>query len=130
VRGILVCTYTGTLNGELFSVLLRQLIYRPKKPVFLVLDGLPAHKRADGRDYVASTDGKLSLHVLPSYAPDLNPDKLVWSHVKRTGAARRPLQKGDKLRDHIDDELAAVRDDPRLVRSFFDAASVAYLLDC
>lgn len=23
------------------------------------------------------------LHFLPGYAPDLNPDELVWSHVKR-----------------------------------------------
>jgi transposase len=124
------CTYTGGLNGELFLELLRQLMHRRKKPVFLVLDGLPAHKRADVRDYVASTGGKLSLHFLPGYAPDLNPDELVWSHVKRTGTARRPLQKGEKLRDRIDSELAAVRDDPTLVRSFFHAPSVAYILDC
>jgi transposase len=124
------CTYTGGLNGELFLELLRQLMRRRKKPVFLVLDGLPAHKRADVRDYVASTGGKLSLHFLPGYAPDLNPDKLVWSQVKRTGTARRTLQKGEKLRDRIDSELAAVRDDPTLVRSFFHAPSVAYILDC
>ncbi len=124
------CTYTGGLNGELFVVLLRQLMQRRKKSVFLVLDGLPAHKRADVRDYVASTDGKLSLYFLPGYAPDLNPDELVWSHVKRTGTARRPPQKGEKLRDRIDSELAAVRDAPTLVRSFFPAPSVAYILDC
>ena len=82
------------------------------------------------RDYVESTDGKLSLHFLPGYAPDLNPDELVWSHVKRTGTARRPLQKGEKLRERIDAELANVRDNPRLVRSFFQAPSVAYIRDC
>src|SRR5438093_10416416 len=63
-------------------------MHRRKKPVLLVLDCLPAHKRAIVREYVASTDGLLSLHFLPGYAPDLNPDELVWSHVKRTGTAR------------------------------------------
>jgi transposase len=124
------CTYAGALNGELFVELLRQLMHRRKKPVFLVLDGLPAHKRALVRDYVQSTGGKLSLHFLPGYAPDLNPDELVWSYVKRTGTARRPLQKGEKRRERIDQELAEVRDHPQLVRSFFQAPSVAYILDC
>jgi hypothetical protein len=39
--------------------------------------------------YVASTKGMLTLHFLPGYAPELNPDELVWSHMKRTAAARR-----------------------------------------
>ena len=124
------CTYAGGLNGELFIDLLRQLMHRRKRPVRLILDGLPAHKRSIVRDYVASTKGKLSLHFLPGYAPDLNPDELVWSHVKRTGTARRPLQKGEALRARIDSQLATVRDDPSLVRSFFQAPSVAYIRDC
>jgi len=124
------CTYAGALNGELFVELLRQLMHRRRKSVYLILDSLPAHKRTLVRDYVDSTGGKLSLHFLPGYAPDLNPDELVWSHVKRTGTARRPLQKGEKLRERIDSELSTVRDDPNLVRSFFHAPSVAYIRDC
>jgi transposase len=124
------CTYAGALNDELLVELLRQLMHRRRKPVYLILDSLPAHKRALARDYAASTDGMLSLHFLPGYAPELNPDELVWSHVKRTGTARRPLQKAEKLRERIDAELAAVGDDPKLVRSLFGAPSVAYVLDC
>ena len=51
-----------------------------RKPVHLVIDGLPAHKTLHVREYVASTQGKLSLHVLPGYAPDLNP-RTSWSGV-------------------------------------------------
>jgi len=124
------CTYAGGLNGELFIDLLRRLMHRRKKPVHLILDSLPAHKRAIVRDYVTSTRGKLSLHFLPGYAPDLNPDELVWSHVKRTGTARRPLQQGEKLCERIDAELAAVQSSPKLIRSFFRAPSVTYIHDC
>lgn len=88
------CTYQGALNAELFVELLKKMMRHRKKPVHLVLDSLPAHKKALVGEYVDSTSGKLTLHFLPGYAPDLNPDELVWSHVKRTGAARRPLQKG------------------------------------
>lgn len=37
--------------------LLEKLMYRRKKPLHLVLDGLPAHKKAVVRSYVASTEG-------------------------------------------------------------------------
>ena len=73
---------------------------------------------------------RLTLHFLPGYAPDLNPDELVWSRVKRTGPARRPLQKGEKLRDKIEEPLAKIQQLPRLVRSFFRTPSVAYIGDC
>ena len=61
---------------------------RRSKPVHLVLDGLPAHKTILVKDYVASTKGMLSLHFLPGYAPELNPDEMVWSHMKRTGGSQ------------------------------------------
>ena len=69
--------------------------------------------------YVAATQGKLTLHFLPGYAPDLNPDELVWSHAKRTGNARRPLQKGEKLEARIRAQLTEIGKNPTLVRSFF-----------
>ena len=110
------CTYDGALNAELFIALLQQMMKYRRRPVHLVLDSLPAHKKAIVRDYVAATDGKLTLHFLPGYAPDLNPDELVWSHVKRTGTARRPLQAGEKLREKIEEQLARLQQMPRLVR--------------
>jgi len=39
-------THAGGLDCKLFVELLRRLMHRRKKPMFLVLDGLPAHKRA------------------------------------------------------------------------------------
>lgn len=122
-------TYQGGLNGALFVDLLKRLMYRRKKPLHLVVDGLPAHKNKVVKDYVASTDGRLTLHFLPGYAPDLNPDELVWSYAKRTGVARRPLQKGEKLEERVHDQLQAIANDPKLVRAFFKHPSVAYISD-
>src|SRR5450631_3301034 len=123
------CTYQGGLNAELFVALLKKMMRRRLKPVHLVVDGLPAHKTALVKDYVASTNGLLTLHFLPGYAPELNPDELVWSHMKRTGVARTPLRKGEQLRDKIETQLAAIKRMPQLVRSFFKAPDVAYITD-
>lgn len=69
------------------------------------------------------------MHFLPGYAPELNPDELVWRHVKRTGVARAPLRKGERLPDKIEAQLAEIKKAPGLVRSFFMAPSVAYIID-
>jgi transposase len=134
--GFWSCTYDGGLDGDLFITLLRQMMSEARgavsrrKPVHLVADGLPAHKTRRVKDYVASTKGKLTLHVLPGYALDLNSDELVWSHVKRTGVARTPLRKGESLRVKVEAQLAAIKSMPKLVRSFFKAPTVAYITDC
>ncbi|GKT20256.1 hypothetical protein AVHM3334_00250 [Acidovorax sp. SUPP3334] len=122
-------TYQGALTGELFVQLLKNMMAEREKPVHLVVDGLPAHKKALVKQYVASTAGALTLHFLPGYAPDLNPDELVWSHAKRTGVARSPLRKGDKLKERVDAQLQSVAEDPALIRSFFRHPSVAYISD-
>ena len=128
--GFWFATYQGALNAELFIELLKKMMKGRSKPVHLVVDGLPAHKKLNVREYIASTRGKLTMHVLPGYAPDLNPDELVWSHVKRTGVARNPLRAGEKLELRIEQQLHEVQRNRRLVRSFFGTPSVAYISDC
>ncbi len=69
------------------------------------------------------------MDFLPGYAPDLNPDELAWSHAKRTGNARRPLRKGEKLEPRVAAQLAEIGNNPKLARSFFKHPSVAYISD-
>ena len=122
--------YRGGLNGDWFMTLLRRLMRGQRRPLHLILDNLPAHKTRAVKAYVASRRGKLTLHFLPSYAPELNPDELVWSHAKRTGNARRPLRAGECLEDRIPLQLAHMAAQPDLIRSFFRHPSVAYIADC
>lgn len=125
----LFATYQGGLTGELFVELLKKMMHRRKKPVRLVVDGLPAHKKAIVKEYVASTASKLTLYFLPGYAPDLNPDELVWSHAKRTGVARSLLKAGEKLQCRVDEQLQNIANDSALVKSFFRHPSVSYITD-
>ena len=121
--------YPGALNGELFVELLKQLMHRRKKPLYLVVDGLPAHKKAVVKTYVAGTEGRLTLHFLPGYAPDLHPDELVWSYAKRTGVARRSLKTGENLQARVHEQLQNIGNNATLVRSFFGHPSIAYISD-
>jgi transposase len=127
--GFWFATYKGGMSAELFVGMLEALMRDRKKPLFLILDSLPAHRAKIVQDYVASTDGKLELHFLPGYAPELNPDEMVWNYMKRTGTARSPLAKGESLHDRIDAELLMIQRNQDLVRSFFRAESVSYISD-
>ena len=60
------CTYEGGLTAGLFVGLLKKMMRRRVTPVH----GLPAHKTALVKDYVASTKGLLTLHFLLGYAPN------------------------------------------------------------
>src|SRR6266853_2332223 len=122
-------TYQGAMSAELFITMLGQIMRRRKKPLFVILDSLPAHKAKVVQNYVKSTGGKLELYFLPGYAPELNPDELVWNYMKRTGTAKRPLIQGQCLQDCIEADLLVIQNNPALIRSFFKAPDVAYITD-
>jgi transposase len=127
--GFWFATYQGAISAELFIEMLKILMNRRRRPLFLILDSLPAHRAKMVSDYVASTNGKLQFFFLPGYAPELNPDELVWNYMKRTGTAKRPLAKGESLHDRIDAELLKIQRNSALVCSFFKAESVSYITD-
>jgi transposase len=70
-------TYQGALNALRFVDYLNQLMKHRQRPLTLILDSLPAHKGPVVRSYVDSLQGRLQLHYLPGYAPELNRDELV-----------------------------------------------------
>jgi transposase len=122
-------TYTGKLNAEAFVVFLKNFVKGRSGKIFLVIDGHPAHKANRVRRYVESLRGRLELVSLPTYAPDLNPDEFVWSHMKKNGVSKKPLKKNESLRDRVEKDIVDIQGNRELVRSFFCADSVCYAKD-
>jgi transposase len=112
-------TYTGKLNAESFVVFLQNFLEGRAYKVCLVVDGHPAHKAKVVKDYVQSLEGRLELHFLPPYAPDLNPDEFVWSYMKSNGVSKKPLKQNESLQKRIEEDLNRIGNDRNLVRSFF-----------
>jgi len=121
--------YTERLNATGFIALLTRFMRRRTSRVYLVLDGHPAHRAKVVAQYVQQLQGRLELHFLPGYAPELNPDEFVWNHLKRQGVSQKPLRRDESLRSRVHADLAAIKARPTLVRSFFHAPSVAYTRD-
>ena len=122
-------TYTCRLNKEVFLGLLKRFMKYRKKKVVLILDKHPSHGAKLISEYVQLLKGKLEMFFLPGYAPELNPDEFVWNYIKNNGVSKKPLEKGESLRKRVESDLKNVQQDPTLVRSFFMADSVSYIMN-
>jgi len=122
-------TYTGKLNAESFVLFVQNFVESQAGRIFLVVDGHPAHKANAVKSYIQSLKGRLELHFLPPYAPDLNPDEFVWSHMKNNGVSKKPLKTNESLQSRVDHDLNSLKENPELVKSFFGATSVLYAKD-
>jgi transposase len=121
--------YTGRFNAGRFVEFLRAFLRTRRRPVFLVVDGHPAHRAKVVARYVQSLRGRLELHFLPGYAPELNPDEFVWNYMREQGTSKKPLKRNESLRARVEHDLQCVKKNRRLVQSFFHAESVAYTTD-
>ncbi|MEE9279078.1 MAG: IS630 family transposase [Myxococcota bacterium] len=65
--------FEGRMNGEKFIDFLKRMMHNADRPIFLIVDGHPAHRARKVLEFVESTDGWLRLFFLPPYSPELNP---------------------------------------------------------
>ena len=119
--------HTGTVNARVFIAFLQRLMHDAEAPVFVIVDGHPAHRAKKVQRFVALTEGRLRLFFLPPYAPHLNPDEAVWAHVKREAGKQAPGGTGEMLA-LARSVLHRIQRMPRLVRSFFHQSECQYIL--
>ena len=122
-------TYAGKLNAEAFAAFLKNFMSGRRSKVFLVVDGHPAHKANLVKQMIQTMQGRLELHFLPPYAPDLNPDEFVWSYMKNNGVSKKPLKRNESMQRRVEEDLMSIHNNRSLVRSFFRAKSVSYAAD-
>jgi transposase len=121
--------YAGKLNAARFVEFLQDFMKGRRERVLLVVDGHPSHKAKKVQAYVQSLGGRLEVHFLPPYAPDLNPDEFVWSYAKTNGVSKKPLRENESLKKRVESDMKAIQQDKCLVRSSFCAQSVSYAKD-
>lgn len=68
-------------NAARFIEFLKRLIAGRYKPVFLILEGHPAHIAKKLKEFVKEHCELIELNYLPGYFPELNPDEHGWNHV-------------------------------------------------
>ncbi len=116
----------GGVNAAVFIQFLKLLMHGRRRPIFLIVDGHPAHRAKVVTEHVKSLEGKLQLFFLPGYSPELNPDELVWNHVKNHGIGRKIIHNVQEMRRTVVKHLRWLQRTPSLVRSFFQAPETCY----
>ena len=116
------------LSANLFIEFLKRLMEGVNHPVFLILDGHPAHRSLKVRKFVESTEGKIELYFLPGYSPELNPDETVWSYVKHHSVGKEVITGPGQFRSLILGALRRLQKLPCVVRNFFKAKDVRYAM--
>jgi transposase len=118
--------YRGNLDAARFLQFLRALLRDVRGEIDLVLERHPAHVAAVVARFIHAHRARLTVHLLPGYAPDLNPDEHVWAHLK--GLFRRtPIDRDENLASAVDASMTMIQDDRALVRGFFGHPAVAYV---
>ena len=119
-------TIDDRLTAANFITFLKRLLHNAQEPIFLIVDRHPVHRSAKVRNFVASTDGRLRLFFLPSYSPDLNPDELVWNHLKRHRVGKSDFKGPRQLKERVLTYLQSLQRLPHILRGFFRASTVRY----
>jgi transposase len=118
--------FKSNFNNGVCLTFLRRLLKNNRGKVVLIWDGHPVHCSAAVSGFVAENAGKLKVHRLPTYSPDLNPDELVNNDVKSNALGRKRPRTQKQMIRHIRQHMQKRQNDPALVRRFFQEESVRY----
>lgn len=118
-------TVEGRVTATVFRDFLKRLITGMDRKIFLIVDGHPTHKAKLVKKFVAENSDKIELFFLPPYSPELNPDELVWAHVKnRIGKAA--IHTKAELTALAISALRSLQKMPHIISSFFRNPTCSY----
>jgi transposase len=116
----------GNVGAATFIEFLKRLIHNAENPIFLIVDGHPAHKAKMVTKYVESVKDRFRLFFLPPYSPELNPDELVWNNLKNQGVGRKVIETKAQMKRTVISHMRKIQKSPHLVCSFFQSDTTRY----
>jgi transposase len=91
----------GRFNKEGYVEFLKQVLKRFEGNVILIEDGAPYHKASLVKEFVESTEGRLTLERLPAFSPDFNPIEKLWKNTKREATHLKYFETFEALRESV-----------------------------
>jgi transposase len=94
--------------------------------LLVIWDGSPIHRRAEVKEFVSKTQGKIRVEALPGYAPDLNPwDEGGWHHLKHVELRNVVCRDLEELHHEFHLAISRLRHKPHLIKAFFAQAGLS-----
>jgi transposase len=116
----------GTVNADVFIEFLKRLIKGAERNIFLIVDRSSTHRAKKVSSFVQTLGGKLRLFFLPPYAPDRNPDELVWKHLKADTVGKMAITSKDDFEKKVRGSMRNLQNNTRKIISFFQKPSLKY----
>jgi len=91
----------GRFNKEGYVEFLKQVLKRFQGNVILIEDGAPYHQASLVKEFVESTEGRLTLERLPAFSPDFNPIEKLWKNTKRDATHLKYFETFEALRESV-----------------------------
>jgi transposase len=111
-------------HGEDIVAYLRRLKALLGGPMTILWDGSRIHDRSRLVRAFLAQHPEIVTERLPAYAPEMNPDELVWAWTKYGRLGNLAAQHTDWLRDYIITELTHVKQHPELMESFIEKTNL------
>jgi len=115
-----------SVGAVVFIEFLKRLIHNAEKPIYLIVDGHPAHKAKKVTKFVESVRERLQLFYLPGYSPELNPDELVWNNLKNHVLGRQVIETKPQMKKAVLSHMRSIQKSPSLICSFFQTQTTRY----
>lgn len=105
-------------DSEAICHFLKTLSRHLPGPVDLVWDRLAAHRGGPVAAWLTRHRRRVRVHLLPAYAPELNPVELIWSHAKTNELANFAPEDPAILYRRTERALLMIAARPALLRGF------------
>ena len=119
----------ANLDGPLVLSFLKQLLRALRVPLELVWDRLNAHRGEPVKGFLERRRRRLHVHLLPPYAPELNPVELIWGYLKANPMANFAPGELAELADQTDLATCVIARDQTLLRSFLEHCPLSLRLN-
>lgn len=116
----------GGVDSQVFIDFLKRLVTGSKTKIFLIVDNGPSHISKKTNEFVKSISNKLELFFLPPYSPELNPDELVWNHLKNHTVGRSTVTDKQDFKKQVTKSMKSLQKKPEKIRSFFGKDTLKY----
>lgn len=95
-----------------------------RKKIFLILDNLRMHHSKPVKDWAALNKQDIELFYLPSYSPELNPEKRLNADLKHPIGRKIPMR--TKAKSRATEHMTMRENTPEWARKYFGDKDVVY----
>jgi transposase len=113
-----------TVHADDIVAYLRHLKAQMRVPLTVIWDNSTLHDKSKLVRAFLAEHPEIKTEKLPCYAPEMNPDELVWAWTKYGRLGNLAAANTDWLRDYLITEFTYARDHPELLASFIEGTNL------